>query len=54
MLSTEQGMELMKPIATPTIGGMVSSIVFVLILIPCLFVMGEDIRGWREKRHARR
>lgn len=54
MLSMEQGMELMKPIATPTIGGMVSSIVFVLILIPCLVVVGEDIRRWREKRYAHR
>jgi Cu(I)/Ag(I) efflux system membrane protein CusA/SilA len=53
MVSMEQGMELMKPIATPTIGGMVSSVLFVLILIPCLFVVGDDIRGWREKRNAR-
>ncbi len=52
MVSMEQGMELMKPIATPTFGGMVSSIVFVLILIPCLFVVGEDVRQWRAKRHA--
>lgn len=50
MLSGGQGMELMKPIATPTIGGMLSSTVYVLILIPCLFAIGEDWRRWRVSR----
>jgi Cu/Ag efflux pump CusA len=50
MLSKEQGMELMKPIATPTFGGMVTSVFFVLLLIPCLFVIAEDIRQWRQRR----
>jgi Cu/Ag efflux pump CusA len=40
-------MEIMKPIATPTFGGMLSSTVYVLFLIPCLFAIGEDIRRFR-------
>ncbi len=50
MISSGQGMELMKPIATPTIGGMVSSTLYVLVLIPCLFAIGEDWRRWRASR----
>jgi Cu(I)/Ag(I) efflux system membrane protein CusA/SilA len=44
MLSDGAGMEIMKPIATPTIGGMLTSTIYVLFLIPCLFAIGEDIR----------
>jgi Cu(I)/Ag(I) efflux system membrane protein CusA/SilA len=40
-------MEIMKPIAAPTIGGMVTSTIYVLVLIPCLFAVGEDIRRRR-------
>ena len=47
MLSTGLGMEIMKPIATPTIGGMLTSTIYVLFLIPCLFAIGEDIRRRR-------
>lgn len=54
MFSHGQGMELMKPIATPTIGGMASSTVYVLFLIPCLFAIGADIKAWRERRMAAR
>lgn len=50
MVSRGQGMELMKPIATPTFGGMVTSVFFVLLLIPCLFVIGDDLRNWRLRR----
>jgi len=50
MLSTGPGMEIMKPIATPTIGGMISSTIYVLFLIPCLFAIGEDIRRMRQKK----
>jgi Cu(I)/Ag(I) efflux system membrane protein CusA/SilA len=49
MLSTGPGMEIMKPIATPTVGGMISSTIFVLFLIPCLFAIGEDIRRLHKK-----
>jgi Cu(I)/Ag(I) efflux system membrane protein CusA/SilA len=44
MLSTGSGMDITKPIATPTFGGMISSTVYVLFLIPCLFAIGDDIR----------
>jgi hypothetical protein len=38
------GMEIMKPIAAPSIGGMVTSSLHVLFMTPCLFVIIEDIR----------
>ena len=45
----------MTPIATPTIGGMVTSTIYVLFLIPCLFAIGEDIRRrWPERFGERR
>jgi Cu(I)/Ag(I) efflux system membrane protein CusA/SilA len=50
MVSTGPGMEIMKPIATPTIGGMISSTIYVLFLIPCLFAIGEDIRRQWQRR----
>ena len=52
MFSTGLGMEIMKPIATPTIGGMLTSTLYVLFLIPCLFAIGEDIRAMRQRRRA--
>jgi len=52
MLSNGPGMEIMKPIATPTVGGMISSTLYVLFLIPCLFAIGEDIRRLRQKKSA--
>jgi copper/silver efflux system protein len=50
MLSTGVGMEILKPIAAPSIGGMVSSSLHVLFMTPCLFVIGEDIRRWWRAR----
>ena len=44
MLSSGTGMDITQPIATPTFGGMISSTIYVLFLIPCLFAIGEDIR----------
>jgi Cu(I)/Ag(I) efflux system membrane protein CusA/SilA len=44
MFATGSGMDITKPIATPTFGGMVTSTIYVLFLIPCLFAIGEDIR----------
>ncbi len=44
MLSSGSGMDITQPIATPTFGGMISSTLYVLFLIPCLFVIGDDIR----------
>jgi copper/silver efflux system protein len=50
MLSNGPGMEIMKPIAAPSIGGMVTSTLHVLFMTPCLFVIGEDIRQWWGRR----
>jgi Cu(I)/Ag(I) efflux system membrane protein CusA/SilA len=48
--SSGPGMEIMKPIAAPSIGGMVSSTLHVLFMTPCLFVIAEDIRRlWQKK-----
>ncbi len=44
------GIEIMRPIATPTIGGMLSSAIYVLFLIPCLFAVGRDIDNLRRKK----
>jgi Cu(I)/Ag(I) efflux system membrane protein CusA/SilA len=52
MFATGAGMEIMKPIAAPSIGGMISSSLHVLFMTPCLFVIGEDIRMWWQKRTA--
>ena len=46
-------MEIMKPIAAPSIGGMVTSSLHVLFMTPCLFVIGEDIRRWWSARRQR-
>ena len=52
MFATGSGMEIMKPIAAPSIGGMVSSSLHVLFMTPCLFVISEDIRRWWRRRTA--
>jgi hypothetical protein len=44
MFSSGSGMDITQPIATPTFGGMISSTIYVLFLIPCLFAIGEDVR----------
>jgi len=49
MILAGPGIEIMRPIATPTVGGMVSSTIYVLILIPCLFAIGEDLRRIRSR-----
>jgi len=54
MLFTGSGMDIAKPIALPTVGGMLSSTLYVLYLIPCLIVMREDcyrfMSGFRSRR----
>lgn len=52
MFSTGPGMEIMKPIATPTIGGMITSAIYVLFLIPCLFAVGQDLGKLRVGRRG--
>ena len=47
-------MDITRPIAAPSIGGMVSSTIYVLFLIPCLFAIGEDIRNRWPDRFATR
>lgn len=42
--STRPGMDIMKPIAAPSIGGMITSALHVLFMTPLLFIIGEDIR----------
>ena len=37
MWSTSAGSEVMKPLATPVLGGMVSSLLHVLIVTPVIF-----------------
>jgi Cu(I)/Ag(I) efflux system membrane protein CusA/SilA len=52
-LSSGPGMEIMKPIAAPSIGGMVTSTLHVLFMTPCLFVIAEDIRRHWSRRRGR-
>jgi copper/silver efflux system protein len=44
------GMEILKPIATPSIGGMVTSTIHVLFMTPLLFVIQEDVRQFLRRR----
>jgi len=44
------GMEILQPIATPSIGGMITSTIHVLFMTPCLFVIQEDIRRLLARR----
>jgi Cu(I)/Ag(I) efflux system membrane protein CusA/SilA len=49
MWSTRVGAEVMKPLATPVLGGMVSSLVHVLIVTPVIFLWIHERRlGLRE------
>ena len=47
MWSTRTGSEVMRPLATPVIGGMLSSLVHILIVTPVLFV-------WLRERELRK
>jgi Cu(I)/Ag(I) efflux system membrane protein CusA/SilA len=50
MFATGSGLDITKPIATPTFGGMITSTIYVLFLIPCLYAIGDDIRRrWPER-----
>ena len=50
MLVSGSGMEIAQPIAAPIMGGMVSSTFFVLFIIPCLFMVGHDMKLWWSTR----
>jgi len=45
------GMEIMRPIAVPVIGGMVSSLLHILIVTPVIFL---SLREWEARRRAGR
>ncbi len=47
MWTTRTGAEVMKPLATPVLGGMVSSLLHVLIVTPVIFT-------WLREREIRR
>jgi len=56
MWSHSTGAEVMKPLATPVLGGMVSSLALVLIVTPVLFywLRERDLRrAEREERLSR-
>jgi Cu(I)/Ag(I) efflux system membrane protein CusA/SilA len=42
MWSTRTGAEVMKPLATPVLGGMLSSLIHVLIVTPVIFTMMRE------------
>jgi len=50
LVSTGPGMEILKPIAAPSVGGMITSSLHVLFMTPCLFVIVEDIRQYRRRK----
>ena len=54
VLATGSGMDVTRPIAIPSVGGMISSTIYVLFLIPCLFVIGDDLRRHLNKRSIRK
>jgi Cu(I)/Ag(I) efflux system membrane protein CusA/SilA len=47
MWSSRQGAEVMKPLATPVIGGMISSLIHILIVTPVIFL-------WLRERELRK
>ncbi len=49
MISSGQGLEIMKPMAVPTMGGMLTSAIHVLFFTPCLFVVIKSIELKRKK-----
>jgi Cu(I)/Ag(I) efflux system membrane protein CusA/SilA len=52
MISTGTGSEVMKPIATPTVGGMVTATILNLILVPVIFTWVLKKRMKKEKAEA--
>jgi Cu(I)/Ag(I) efflux system membrane protein CusA/SilA len=50
MLAKGSGFDITQPIAAPSVGGMVTSTIYVLFLIPCLFAIGDDLKRTRRAR----
>jgi Cu(I)/Ag(I) efflux system membrane protein CusA/SilA len=44
MLASGSGFDITQPIAAPSVGGMITSTIYVLFLIPCLMAIGHDLR----------
>ena len=53
MWSTSTGAEVMKPLATPVLGGMVSSLAHVLLVTPVIFYWLRERELRREERSVR-
>ncbi len=51
MWSSSTGAEVMKPLATPVLGGMVSSLLHVLIITPVIFYLIHERRLGKENEH---
>jgi len=52
MWSTSAGAEVMKPLATPVLGGMVSSLLHVLVVTPVIFFWLRE-RGLTKQQQAK-
>jgi len=46
MLFSGSGLEIMKPIAAPTVGGIITSTLYVLFLIPCLYASKLELKKY--------
>jgi len=52
MWSSRQGAEVMKPLATPVIGGMISSLIHILIVTPVIFLWLRERELMKSKSQA--
>lgn len=52
MWSNRQGAEVMKPLATPVIGGMISSLIHILIVTPVIFLWLREREMKKGRLHA--
>src|SRR2546430_12090481 len=52
MWSTSAGAEVMKPLATPVLGGMVSSLLHVLVVTPVVFFWIHERRSRKQRPAA--
>jgi Cu(I)/Ag(I) efflux system membrane protein CusA/SilA len=50
MWSTQTGSEVMKPLAAPVIGGMISSLIHILIVTPVIFAWLRERQMLHEKK----
>jgi Cu(I)/Ag(I) efflux system membrane protein CusA/SilA len=52
MVGTEVGTEVMKRIATPMVGGLVTSTLHTLVMIPALYALVHGLRLRRARQAA--